>query len=472
MKGKSHYIAYFLTIIGLLIFSVRLFWPVDPVITERKHSMAKIDLLNGLTLHETTLKNGLRLIVIPNHFAPVFTYRTFYHVGSKDEVTGKRGLAHLFEHMMFRETENLKNGDFDRLTKEWGGTGVNAYTSTDVTAYIQSLPTPFLEDIAGLEADRAENLVIDKDRLNEERGAVLGEYHMNLNNPGRVFFYTLNKLIYDKHPYRYEVIGTEEEIKNFSVEDCLSFYKAFYAPNNASVVVIGDVNPEGVLKIIENKYGHISSSQAKRADMPVEPVQTEKKVKTITHPYASQVEMGVGLKVLNIDESMLPYYMVLEMLLSSDPYSLAYQALVQNGLATSVGAHFDLNPQGQPSTFYFMATVAPNTTQDAIQKATEDFLVELSQKKISSDMLEMAVNQVKRHYYVESNESLAGFVGVGLQYNGDPAFVFKFFFETFLKTKFQPEKMLALTQSLFSAEKMNFLFLAPKAKSPKGAQGK
>lgn len=430
---------------------------------ERQAVMTKavVDLNNGLKLHHMELRNGLRLLVVPNDFAPVFTYRTVFFVGSKDERTGKRGIAHLFEHMMFRETKNLKNGEFDLRVTRLGGVHLNAYTTADSTVYIQSLPAPFLEDIMKLESDRMANLIINKPRLEEERGAVIGEFHAYLNNPRRMFFKSLNEMMYEKHPYRFEVIGTEPEIKGFTVEDCLGFYRSFYAPNNAAIVVIGDVDPKNVATLANRYYGALKPQPSKRARIPKEPPQKKKKVMSILHPYASQVEMGLAVKLLDVKASDLPYLLVLEELLGGNSYSLAYQSLVQEGLGTSVSSYLDLNPVGNPAAFYFSATLAPGVSKAKIQKAVEQLFLRLRRRPVSEKKIRMAVNQVKLQYFVESNEALASLVLAGLNYKNDPAFIFSFFYDRFLKTKFSPKRLMQIVKKYLRSSDINILFMAP-----------
>lgn len=416
---------------------------------------------NGLSIHEFTLDNGLRAVVMPNHFAPVLTYKTVFQVGSKDEKTGKRGIAHLFEHMMFRETKKLKNGEFDLRVTQMGGTQLNAYTSTDRTVYYQSIPNQFLDEIADLESERMVNLLITQEKLEAERGAVLSEYYMYLNNPGAYFFKSLNEQLYEKHPYKFDVIGTEEEIKSFTVEDCLQFYRHFYSPHNGVILVVGDVTPEKAHATINKYYGHLKPLSVKRAEIPPEPVQKKQIVSHVKHPYASQVEMGMAFKILDFDESELPYFLLLQELLGNEVFSLAYQKIVQKGLGTSVHGYFDLNPVNQPKAFYLMVTLTPGTSTEKVRLVALDLLKQLTAKPLSEKKIQMAANQVKLHYFATSNDELANMIVDGISYNGDPSYAFKFFYETFLKMKFSPKKLLQIARKYFVPGKMSFLFLSP-----------
>jgi zinc protease len=415
----------------------------------------------GVKIHKETLENGLTVVVVPNDFAPVFTYRTYFKVGSVDEESGKRGIAHLFEHMMFRETKNLKNGEFDKRVTQMGGTHLNAYTSTDRTVYLQSLPSSFLEDMAKLESDRMVNLIVNKEKLEVERGAVLSEYYMYLNNPGAFFFKSLNEIMYQKHPYQYDVIGTEAEIKSFTVEECLKFYKQFYSPANATIIVVGNVKPDQVSSVVKKHYGHLKPLPVKRAPLQAEPQNTAQVSKEIKHPYASQVEMGMGVKLLDLSEADLPYFFVLQQLLGENEFGLAHSKIIKKGLGTSINSYFDLNPKGMPDAYYFMVTLAPNVPTRKLRLVTHDIFEQLKSRPISKEKIQMAVNQVKLHYFVNSNEDLADMVIDGLNYNGDPSFAFRFLYETFIKTKFNPKKLLEIVRTYFLPERMNFLFLSP-----------
>lgn len=416
---------------------------------------------NGLEIHEFSLDNGLKAVVVPNHFAPVLTYRTVFNVGSKDEKSGKRGIAHLFEHMMFRETKHLKNGEFDLRVTHMGGSHLNAYTSPDNTVYLQSIPSMFLDEMAELEADRMRNLIVTQEKLDAERGAVLGELHMYLNNPSAFFFKTLNELAYEKHPYKHDVIGTEEEIKSFTVKDCLAFYEHFYAPNNATVVLVGDVTVDQAKAVLQKHYGHIKPLSIQRPKIPAEPNQTQQHVAHKTHPFASQVDMGLAVKLQDIEESDLLYFWILDALMDEAEFTPAYQHFIKTGLGTYVRGNLDLNPKGNPKAFYLNVTLAPTTSPDQVVQETLKMYVALATTPLSQEKVQMVSNSIKLQYFATSNERLSEFIISGLSYQNEPAAMYRLFYDQFLKMTFQPKRFMELIAKYFHPNRMTFLFLSP-----------
>ena len=187
-----------------------------------------IPLIGSLRIEHYELHNGLHVAIVPDSTVPVFTYQTWFKVGAADEKAGKQGLAHLFEHMMFRKTKKRDMGEWERQVTLNGGTGINAYTSRDQTVYFFSFPKEKLEVAAELEVDRMTNLIIEPDMFETEKGAVLTERNRGIDNPGRVIWEELYKIIYPKHNYRYSIIGEEESIKGFTVEEAAEFYRSYY----------------------------------------------------------------------------------------------------------------------------------------------------------------------------------------------------------------------------------------------------
>ena len=207
------------------------------------------------------LDNGMQVVVIPDHRAPVVTHMVWYKVGASDEVPGKSGIAHLFEHIMFQQTDTLAPGEFDSIVSRNGGQS-NAFTSWDYTAFFERVSKDQLGTMMGLEADRMIHLVIDDDPKGafiSERDVVKEERRQRIdNNPGVILQEQILSTLWKGHPYEITVIGNMDEVAALTPEDGLNFYHEYYSPENAILVVAGDVTPEEVRTLAEEHYGLIA----------------------------------------------------------------------------------------------------------------------------------------------------------------------------------------------------------------------
>src|SRR5215813_10757997 len=204
-----------------------------------------------------TLANGLEVVVIPDHRTPVVTHMLWYRVGAADETPGKTGLAHFLEHLMFKGTEKNPQGLFSQTVSNIGGQE-NAFTSSDYTGYFQRTSREHLKMLMEFEADRMTGLVLTDDVVKPELQVVLEEQNMRVaNNPAARLSEQMEASLYLNHPYRRPIIGWRQEIEKLNGEDALEFYKLFYTPNNAILIVAGDVTAEEVKKLAEATYGKI-----------------------------------------------------------------------------------------------------------------------------------------------------------------------------------------------------------------------
>lgn len=200
---------------------------------------------------EFKLANGLVLVVVPDHRAPVVTHMVYYRVGSADEPPGKSGIAHFLEHLMFKSTEKLANGEFSAIVARLGGQQ-NAFTTPDYTAYYQRVSKDHLKKMMEMEADRMVNLTLEARDVKAERQVIIEERRARIeNSPSSILSERMSAALYLNHPYRKPTIGWMHEMAELSRQDALTFYKRFYAPNNAIVVVAGDVNAAEVKTLAE-----------------------------------------------------------------------------------------------------------------------------------------------------------------------------------------------------------------------------
>ncbi len=207
-----------------------------------------------------TLDNGMQVVVIEDHRAPVATQMVWYRVGSADEPHGHSGIAHFFEHLMFKATDKLSDGAFSKIVAANGGSD-NAFTSYDYTAYHQRIAADRLDLVMGMEADRMRNLVLTGEVVDTERRVILEERNQRTDNsPQALFGEQMQAALYLNHPYGVPVIGWRHEIESLGVDDARAFYDRYYAPDNAILVVAGDVDPDEVRLLAEKHYGPIKPS--------------------------------------------------------------------------------------------------------------------------------------------------------------------------------------------------------------------
>ena len=238
-------------IIGFLLFKI---------------GIAEAKLFGG---EEFFLDNGMQVIVVPNHKAPIIKHMVFYKVGSIDEPLGKGGLAHLLEHLMFRGTSKIKGNRLNELLEE-NGAESNAFTATDMTAYHQALDISRLELAMFLEADRMQNLKLTPKDFELERGIVYQERkQMVENNPLYYFNESLRRVLWQNHPYSRPITGTVEEINSLTLEDAQNFYNKYYAPNNAVLVLSGDIDVPTAKELAQKYYGNVKAREiGKRVELP------------------------------------------------------------------------------------------------------------------------------------------------------------------------------------------------------------
>ena len=219
------------------------------------------------------LENGLEIVVLENNRVPAIAHSIWYKVGSADEPNGKSGIAHFLEHLMFKGTDKLKPGEFSQIVSINGGKE-NAFTSKNYTGYFQLIHKSKLELIMSLEADRMKNIKLIEKEFENEKTVVLEERYSRVDdNPSALLSEQINAALYMNHPYRKPIIGWEHEIKNLNLDDVMKFYEKYYAPNNAIIVICGDVNLDDAVKIAKKYFGPIKPSKIEKRAWTDEPTQ-------------------------------------------------------------------------------------------------------------------------------------------------------------------------------------------------------
>jgi zinc protease len=280
--------------------------------------------------------NGLRVLVIEDHAAPVVCLQTWFGVGSRHERVGKTGIAHLFEHLMFGETENVAHGAFDRMLEE-AGAETNAATFLDWTYYHANLPKDALALAIRLEAERMVRLILRDPQVASEKEVVANERRQRVDDDvdGSVSE-LLYKEAFREHAYRWPTIGWMEDIQGFTTEDCTAFYKTYYAPNNAAMVIVGDVEVRRVLELLQEHYGAMEASVLPVEDVRPEPPQTEERRLRVQKPTPTQ-KVAIGYKSPSLGDFDHAPLMLLNEILFGGRSSRVHRALVQEQeIATEV----------------------------------------------------------------------------------------------------------------------------------------
>jgi zinc protease len=235
------------------------------------------------------LDNGMEVVVLEDHRAPVAVNMVWYRIGSADEPPGKSGIAHFLEHLMFKSTENLESGELSRIVAANGGTD-NAFTSFDYTAYFQRVAADRLDLMMEMEADRMVNLRLTPEEVDTERQVILEERNQRTENePGALFGEQRNAAQYMNHPYGIPIIGWRHEMEGLTLEDAKAFYRRYYAPNNAILIVAGDVEPEEVRAMAEKHFGPIPANpDLPQRARPSEPPQLSERRLSFADPRVAQ----------------------------------------------------------------------------------------------------------------------------------------------------------------------------------------
>ena len=298
----------------------------------------------GPTVTHYTLANGLELVVIPDHRAAVVTHMIWYKVGAADETPGKSGLAHFLEHLMFKGTERNPGSRFSETVSAIGGQ--NAFTTSDYTGFFQRVPRDRLKEMMAFEADRITGLVLTDAVVRPELNVVLEEQNMRVaNNPSSRLAEQMDAALYLNHPYGRPVIGWRPEIESLDRDDALAFYRRFYTPNNAVVIVAGDVSAEEVKADAEATYGKITPRAEKNPRQhPMEPVQEAPRTVTLADSRVEQPSVTRNYLVPSETTAKPGESEALDVLttvLGSGSDSRLYRTLVvDQGIALNAGASY------------------------------------------------------------------------------------------------------------------------------------
>jgi zinc protease len=368
-----------------------------------------------------TLPNGLQVLVIPDLRTPVVTQMIWYKVGSADETPGKSGLAHFLEHLMFKGTSKHPAGEFSQTVLRIGG-NENAFTSTDYTGYFQRVPREQLAKMMEFEADRMTGLILKDENVLPERDVVLEEYNMRVaNNPEARLTEQIMAALYLNHPYGRPVIGWHPEIEKLGREDALAFYRRFYAPNNAILVIAGDVEVGDVRPMVEQTFGPVAPQPAipARRLRPQEPEPVAPRTVTLADARVEQPSVKRYYLVPSAATAAAGESAALEVLaqlMGNGSNSYLYRALVvDRPLAVSASAGYQ-GTSLDPSQFVISASPKPGVDFSQIEQVIDGVMADIGQNPVRAEDLERVKTQlIAEAIYAQDNQAtLARWYGAAL----------------------------------------------------------
>lgn len=412
----------------------------------------------GDFVHRYTLGNGLTVLVLVDKQAPVVSYFTWFRVGSRHEKIGKTGLAHFFEHLMFNETENLAAGEFDRKLEE-NGAESNAGTWVDWTYYYESLPSDRIGLAIELESERMHKLVLREPQVASEKEVVANERRYRVDDDVEG---SANELLYKTafttHPYHWPTIGWMSDIEGYVPADCEAFYRTFYAPNNATVVLVGDVKEEAVLEKLRKAYGVIPSSVIPPEDFEPEPQQTEERSLTIAKPTATE-KLLVGYKGPALGDVDHVALTVLNEILFGGRAARVYRSMVvEKEIASDVRG--SASPLEHPGLYEIFVTTREGHVLAEVEPVLEAELDKVRKDVVSDDELARAKARLELSLLqsLETTSGKAEQIGFYETVLGDPAAAFRRL-EAYRRTTASDLRRVART--VFRAERRTVVRILP-----------
>ncbi|MBV1704863.1 MAG: insulinase family protein [Hyphomicrobiales bacterium] len=373
----------------------------------------------GTQIAEFALANGMRVVTIPDHRAPVVTHMVWYRNGSADDPPGKSGIAHFLEHLMFKGTARHPMGEFSDVVAKLGGQE-NAFTSNDYTAYFQRVAREHLGAVMAFEADRMTGLALTDEVVAPERDVVLEERRMHCDSdPGTMLNEAVQNALFQRHPYGAPIIGWGHEVAELTRDDALAYYRRFYGPGNAILVVAGDVEAEEVRALAEQTYGALPAAPEPDRSRPREPEPTAHRLVTLEDPKVEQPmcqRVYLAPSYRTAAPGVAEAHELLAHLLGGGQTSLIYRRLVvERKVAVAAGAHYQGGARDQ-TRFWVYAVPKPDVTLAALDAAVEEAVAEARAAEFPAEEVERAKTRlVADAIYAQDNQaSLARMYGAAL----------------------------------------------------------
>ena len=353
----------------------------------------------GLTARLHRLDNGLQVILVRDPSAPVFAYQTWFAVGSRHEREGITGIAHLFEHLMFNQTEHLQPGEFDRKLETAGG-DTNAATWVDWTYYRDNLPRAELALAVELEADRMAHLTLGETQVESEREVVANERRFRVEDDVDGFLSEeLYKAAFTVHPYHWPTIGWMRDIESISIDDCRAFYRTYYAPNNATVVLVGDVDEDEALALIASRYGQIPAATLPAEAVTAEPEQRQERRLSWSKPVTAD-KLRIGYKAPPIGHADYAALEVLsEILFGGNSSRLHRRLVVDSEIAAST--HAATAPFRDPGLFEISVGMQRGHAAAEAEAMIYEELERIGSQPLEAHELDTAKTRLLTHFWRE-----------------------------------------------------------------------
>ncbi len=368
-------------------------------------------------IRAATLDNGLKVLIQEEHTAPLASVWCWYKVGSKDERPGLTGASHWVEHMNFKGTTNIPRDQIKGIIEQFGGSW-NGYTWIDQTTYLETATCDALDRMLFIESERMARCVYDPDDCDSERTVIISELHGGENDPDQFLDQELTATAFKAHPYRHPTIGWLSDLQSMTRDDLYGYYKRYYVPNNALLVIVGDVDTEDVLRRVDHHFGGIAAGPDPRRQKTQEPEQTGERRVTIrkegTTAYLKVAHHAPALT----DARFFPLLVLDAALTGAKGLNLwssfrepppqrrarLYRALVERGLASSISGA--LLPTEQPFLYYLSATATTGTSLDTVERVVLEELAQVREGGITPAELEKAKSQLKARF-VFDNDSIS-----------------------------------------------------------------
>jgi len=387
-----------LVVLGVLaVFGQRLLPKFEFLVPGIPEGAAPVSDKAPAEIRSLTLSNGLEIVVWPDHDIPNVAMYTYVRAGGRNEYPGITGLAHFFEHLMFLGTENLEPGEFDRISEAAGGR-INGSTSPDVTIYRDWFPKSALETIFQLEADRFQNLELYADAVQSEREVVYSERRSSVdNNNFQKLHEQVQATAFVAHPYQFPVIGWPSDIESWTEEDLHRFYRTYYAPNNRTVVIVGDVTTEEVFGLAEKHFAPIPAQPQPEQVRTVEPEQVGARRVVVKAPAQAPLLHVAFHSGTASDPQTLRMSLLLDILTAGESSRLHRRLVEDEGLALSVGAWVD---EGfDPGLTYFYLTLPPGGDLEGAERRLLEELALVASEGVSEQELTKARNILLAEYW-------------------------------------------------------------------------
>lgn len=354
--------------------------------------------------HEYLLSNGMKVLLVEVPKAPVATVQVWYKVGSRNEVMGRAGLSHMLEHMMFKGTAKYPKGTFSRIIRKNGGVD-NAFTSQDFTAYFENLAADRVELALEMEADRMQGLILDNSEFQTERDVVKEERRMrNEDDPQGALVEVLFAQAFLSHPYHWPIIGWFADLDAMSLDDLQRHYDTYYSPNNATLIVVGDIKTDVLLPTIKQLFEPIPKGPTPKTTLAAEPEQRGER-RFLLKREAQVPFVMMGFRVPNYANDDSYALDILDSILSHGKSSRLYQSLVyeqKNSLA--VGADYGLM-QTDPGLFYLYSLVNPSAKPEVVEESLQREINRMQNEPPSELELQRAKNQIEAAHVFEQDSN-------------------------------------------------------------------